>query len=173
MNTTAVYAGTFDPVTLGHVDLIERSADIFERLILAVAEATPKATLFGLEDRLAMAREVAKSIGNVEVVTFNGLVVDFARSRQARVLIRGLRAYSDFEYEFQMALTNRKLAPDIETLFMMPKEIHSYVSSSTVKEVARLGGATGEFVPEVVQEYLARKLGGGGRGRQGVEFRGQ
>jgi pantetheine-phosphate adenylyltransferase len=154
----AIYAGTFDPLTLGHMDLIERSAEIFDRLILAVAEEPPKDQLFEPEERVAMAREVVKGLANVEVESFNGLLVEYARRRRATVLIRGLRAYSDFEYEFQMALTNRKLAPEIETLFMMPKETHSYVSSSTVKEVAMLGGDTSDFVPECVQKVLARKF---------------
>ena len=160
MRTTAVYAGTFDPITLGHLDLIERSADIFERVVLAVAQATPKTTLFSVEERAAMAREVTAQFANVEVDTFDELLVNYARSQKAGILIRGLRAYSDFEYEFQMALTNRKLAPEIETLFMMPKEIHSYVSSSTVREVAQLGGDTSEFVPEVVQAHLSARFAG-------------
>ncbi|MBT3297288.1 MAG: pantetheine-phosphate adenylyltransferase [Verrucomicrobia bacterium] len=160
MRTTAVYAGTFDPITLGHLDLIERSADIFERVVLAVAQATPKTTLFSVEERAAMAREVTAQFANVEVDTFNELLVKYARSKEAGILIRGLRAYSDFEYEFQMALTNRKLEPEIETLFMMPKEIHSYVSSSTVREVAQLGGDTSDFVPAVVQTHLTAKFAG-------------
>lgn len=159
MRATAVYAGTFDPITLGHLDLIERSSEIFEKVILAVAEATPKSTLFTLEERQAMATEVTQHFDNVIVDTFNELLVSYARTNNAGILIRGLRAYSDFEYEFQMALTNRKLEPTIETLFMMPKEIHSYVSSSTVREVARLGGDTSEFVPPPVQHHLATKFG--------------
>ena len=159
MTKVAVYPGTFDPLTLGHVDLIERSAEIFETVILGVAEATPKETLFSLDDRVAMAREVVGDFDNVRVEPFNALLIDYVRSRAARVIIRGLRAYSDFEYEFQMALTNRKLAPEIETLFMMPKEIHSYVSSSTVRQVARLGGDTSLFVPETVDRFIRRKNG--------------
>ncbi len=158
MKTTAVYAGTFDPITLGHLDLIERSSEIFEHVILAVAEATPKKTLFDIQERLAMARDVTRELVNVEVDTFDELLVTYARNKGAGILIRGLRAYSDFEYEFQMALTNRKLEPSIETLFMMPKEIHSYVSSSTVREVAQLGGDTSEFVPASVQQHLAAKF---------------
>jgi pantetheine-phosphate adenylyltransferase len=155
----AIYAGTFDPLTLGHVDLIERGAELFDRVILAVAIDTPKDPLFTADERIAMAREVVQGVPNVEVELFSGLTVDYARRRRARVLIRGLRAYSDFEYEFQMALTNRKLAPDIETLFMMPKEIHSYVSSSTVKKVARLRGDTREFVPAPVYRSLCDRFG--------------
>ena len=164
MTRLAIYAGTFDPLTLGHLDLVERSAEIFQRLILAVARTSPKDTMFSVEERVAMIGEVVRGLPNVEVQAFSGLLVHYAREREARVLIRGLRAYSDFEYEFQMALTNRKLAPEIETLFMMPKEIHSYVSSSTVRQVARLGGNIGEFVPPEVQLAIARKLAGTGTG---------
>lgn len=160
MRTAAIYAGTFDPLTLGHLDVIERSAGIFDRLILAIAYSSPKDTLFSMEERLAMAKEVVRGLDNVEVVAFEGLLVEFARKMGVRVLIRGLRAFSDFEYEFQMALINRKLAPEIETLFMMPKETHSYVSSSAVKKVASLGGNTSEFVPAVVQTALERKFAG-------------
>jgi len=160
VRTAAIYAGTFDPLTLGHLDVIERSAGIFDRLILAIAYSSPKDTLFSMEERLAMAKEVVRGLDNVEVVAFEGLLVEFARKMGVRVLIRGLRAFSDFEYEFQMALINRKLAPEIETLFMMPKETHSYVSSSAVKKVASLGGNTSEFVPAVVQTALERKFAG-------------
>ena len=146
MTSAAIYAGTFDPLTLGHMDLIERSAEIFPQLILAVAIGTPKNTMFTTDERVEMAREVTAHIDAVEVVSFDGLLIHFARERGVDVLIRGLRAYSDFEYEFQMALTNRKMAPELETLFMMPKETHSYVSSSTVKEVSQLGGDPSEFV---------------------------
>ncbi|MBN2301469.1 MAG: pantetheine-phosphate adenylyltransferase [Lentisphaerae bacterium] len=156
----AIYAGTFDPLTLGHVDLIERSAELFEKLILAVACESKKNVLFSVEERVAMAREVVGIHSNVEVDSFEGLLINYARSKGARVLIRGLRAYSDFEYEFQMALTNRKLAPEIETLFMMPKETHSYVSASTVKEVASLGGNIGDFVPKVVERMVRTKFNG-------------
>jgi len=165
MHNIAIYAGTFDPLTWGHYDLIERSVEIFDRLILAVAVRTPKQTLFTLDERLAMAREVVEPLGHdVAVESFDGLLVEFARARGVRVLIRGLRAYSDFEYEFQMALTNRKLAPDIETLFMMPKETHSYVSSSTVRRVAELGGCVHGFVPPPVERALRRKFGRAGGG---------
>lgn len=156
----AIYAGTFDPLTLGHVDLIERSAEIFGKLILAVVGESQKDAIFSEEERVAMAHEVVCDLDNVEVDSFDGLLIDYARARDARVLIRGLRAYSDFEYEFQMALINRKLAPEIETLFMMPKETHSYISSSTVREVASLGGDTSDFVPAAVQMALEAKFGG-------------
>ena len=154
----AIYAGTFDPITLGHLDLIERSAEIFNKVILAVVEHSTKDEMFSVQERSSMARRIVRRMKNVEVDSFDGLLVDYARKRNARVLIRGLRAYSDFEYEFQMALTNRKLAPEIETLFMMPKEIHSYVSSSIVKEVAMHGGDIGDFVPPVVKKAVRLKL---------------
>ena len=159
MTRLAIYAGTFDPLTLGHFDLIERSAEIFESVVLAVAVSSFKNTTFAVEERVAMAGEVVQRMGNVEVTSFDGLLVNYARERGARVLIRGLRAYSDFESEFQMALTNRKLAPEIETLFMMPKESHSYVSSSTVKEVAQLGGSVRDFVPDPVRVFLEDRFG--------------
>jgi len=159
MTSIAIYAGTFDPLTLGHLDLVERCAEIFPRLIVAVSDDTPKKTLFSSAERVEMIRDVVRGLdfGNIEVETFRGLLVDYARMKEVRVIIRGLRAYSDFEYEFQMALTNRKLAPEIETLFMMPKEIHSYVSSSTVKEVASLGGKIDDFVPSAVREAIRKR----------------
>ncbi|MFO7870162.1 MAG: pantetheine-phosphate adenylyltransferase [Kiritimatiellia bacterium] len=158
MKRGAIYPGTFDPLTFGHIDLIERGAEIFDELILAVAAEAPKDTLFSTEERVAMAREVVKDMKNVSAEVFDGLLVDYVRDRNCRIVIRGLRAYSDFEYEFRMALTNRKLAPEIETLFMMPKEAHSYVSSSVVKKVARLGGDIKDFVPAAVQRHLAKRF---------------
>lgn len=162
MRTVAIYAGTFDPMTWGHYDLVERSARLFEQVILAVAKATPKHPLFTLKERVTMILEVVKPLKNVVVDPFDGLLIDYARANDSLVLIRGLRAFSDFEYEFPMALTNRKLAPEIETLFLMPKETHSYISSSVVKEVARLGGDVSGFVPEPVLRALKRKLGKAG-----------
>lgn len=158
MKIKAVYAGTFDPLTLGHLDLIERSSEIFDAVILAVARDTPKNTLFTLDERVVMAKEVTKKIQNVTVTSFSGLLVNYVKKVRASVLIRGLRAFSDFENEFQMALTNRKLSPGIETLFMMPKEKHSYLSSSAVKEVAQLGGNIRGFVPTAVAVALNRKI---------------
>jgi pantetheine-phosphate adenylyltransferase len=155
-DTSGIYAGTFDPITLGHVDLMHRARKLFDRLTLAVAGSTPKTTLFTIEERVAMAREVCACDPSVEVVSFEGLLVDFARKRGIRVLVRGLRAFSDFEYEFQMALTNRKLAPEIETIFLMPNESYSYVSSSIIRQVAAFGGRTGDFVPPEVQPYLEK-----------------
>ena len=154
----AVYAGTFDPMTYGHLDVATRAAHVFDRLTLAVAEDPRKTLLFGVEERVALARECLAKLPNVDVVPFGGLLVDWARQRGIHTLIRGLRAFSDFEYEFQMALTNRKLAPDIETLFLMPNEDFSYVSSSMVREIAALGGGVGQFVPPAVAAALQRKL---------------
>jgi len=155
---TAIYAGTFDPITLGHLDLIARAAKIFDKLILAVSEYSRKQTLFSLKERVAMARRIARKFKNVEVDSFGGLLVDYAKARKVRVLIRGIRAFSDFEFEFQMALTNRKLAPEIETLFLMPNEDFSYLSSSTVREVAMLGGDTRDFVVPIVEQELEAKF---------------
>ena len=163
MTRLAIYAGTFDPITFGHLDLVLRCSELFDRLIVAVSLGGHKAPLFGAQARADMIRDIVQrlELDNVEVDLFDGLLIDYARTRGSRVLIRGLRAYSDFEYEFQMALTNRKLAGEIETLFMMPKENHSYVSSSTVKEVASFGGAVDDFVPpEVVLALHARFSGG-------------
>ncbi len=148
MNRAAIYAGTFDPITLGHVDLIGRAARIFPRLILAVAKYPPKRTLLSVDERVAIARESVAAWPNVEVEPFEGLLVEFARRKGIYVLVRGLRAFSDFEFEFQMALTNRKLAPEVETIFLMPSEEFSYISSSTIRQIAELGGDVRRFVPE-------------------------
>ena len=158
MNVTAVYAGTFDPVTYGHIDLIERGRRIFDRLILAVAESRDKNPLFTLEERVEIIKEVVKDFQNVEVDSFGGLLVDYVRSRKANVILRGLRAVSDFEYEFQIVLTNRKLDREIETIFMMPREEYSYTSSHILKEIVRLGADVKAFVPPHVQEKLEEKL---------------
>jgi pantetheine-phosphate adenylyltransferase len=159
MNSAAIYAGTFDPITKGHLDVVGRAAHIFDRLVLAVSGYSRKKCLFTLEERVKMAKESVRSFDNVEVDSFDGLLVEYARSMKIFVVIRGLRAFSDFEFEFQMALTNRKLAPDIETLFLMPNEDYSYVSSSTVREVAELGGEVDDFVSEPVQRALRTKFG--------------
>lgn len=156
--TRAVYAGTFDPMTYGHLDVATRAAQVFSHLTLAVAEDPGKKVLFSTEERVELACACLAEFKNVEVVPFSGLLVEWVRAHGSHVLVRGLRAFSDFEYEFQMALTNRKLAPDIETLFLMPNEDFSYVSSSMVKEIAALGGDARQFVPPVVAAALKKKL---------------
>lgn len=157
MRHSAIYPGTFDPLTLGHLDLIERAAHIFDRVIVAVVINSRKTTCFSADDRMAMVRDSVKNIKNVRVDSFDGLLVDYARSLKVHVLLRGLRAFSDFEYEFQMALTNRKMAPDIETVFLMPKESFSYISSSTVREVMERGGNISDFVPATVEKFIRKK----------------
>lgn len=156
---TALYPGTFDPVTNGHLDLMERGARCFDRLIIGVARASTKNTMFSLDERLELLKTQVAHLDNAEVVQFKGLTVDFAQASEAGFLIRGLRAFSDFEFEFQMALMNRKLAPEVETLFLMPQEELSYISSSRVKEIARLGGDISLFVPDAVAEALRAKVG--------------
>jgi len=168
MKDLAIYPGTFDPLTLGHVDLIKRAARLFGRIIIAISAKPRKATLFTAEERLAMARQLCAQIPRMEADIFDGLLVEYIRRKGAHVIIRGLRAFSDFEYEFQMALTNRHMAPDIETLFMMTKESYSFLSSSVVREVAALGGDTSKFVPDFVQSELKKKIK-----RKSSEFRGQ
>jgi pantetheine-phosphate adenylyltransferase len=158
MKKAAIYPGTFDPLTLGHLDVIQRAAQIFAPLMVAVAETPKKSSLFSVDERLQLAREAVKNLKGVEVVPFRGLLVDFAHKNKVGVLVRGLRAFSDFEYEFQMALSNRKLASDVETVFLMTSEAYSYISSSVVREVADLGGDTSELVPPNVQAALVRKL---------------
>ena len=159
MKTDAIYPGTFDPVTLGHQDVIERASRIFDHLTVAVAEGvSAKKPLFSVHKRVDLLRQVLLDFEHVRVESFSGLLVDYARQKNCRVLIRGLRAFSDFEYEFQMALTNRKMAPDVETLFLMPKEDYSYVSSSVIREVANLGGDFSQFVSRPVCEALTQKF---------------
>lgn len=153
----AVYAGTFDPMTLGHLDVVQRAAHIFPELVVAVAAVTGKNTLFDQSERVALVAASVKDLANVRVEPFDGLLVDYARERDTEVLIRGLRAFSDFEYEFQMALTNRRLAPDLETLFLMPKQDYSFLSSTNIRQVASLGGDVSEFVPAVVERALKEK----------------
>ena len=158
--TKAVYPGTFDPMTLGHFDLIRRASKLYGRLVVAVAATSKKqGALFNARERMAMIREDVRRAGleNVEVKVLDCLLVDFCRREGARVVIRGVRVYSDFEYEFQMALTNRRMAPEIETLFMMPSESLAYVTASTVREIASYGGDTEPFVTEAVQKRLNKK----------------
>jgi pantetheine-phosphate adenylyltransferase len=161
MNQAAVCAGTFDPITMGHLDVIERATRIFPRVVIAVATNPGKNPLFSLEERLDLVRASTAHLTGVEVDSFAGLLVDYTMQKQIRVIVRGLRAFSDFEYEFQMALTNRKLKPEIETLFLMPKQDYSYVSSSNVRTVAELGGDTSIFVPNPVQRALELRFAKG------------
>jgi pantetheine-phosphate adenylyltransferase len=162
MNSTqppriAIYPGSFDPLTSGHVDIIERGAKIFDAIIVAILANVEKTPLFSENERVAIIREVFKSYRNVQVDTFNGLLVDYAQQKKASVLVRGLRAVSDFEYEFQMALMNRHLAPGLETVFMMPAEQYTYISSRLIKEVFTLGGEITGLVPPIVEEQLRAK----------------
>jgi pantetheine-phosphate adenylyltransferase len=153
----ALYPGTFDPITFGHIDVIERARDIFDRVIVTVARNTAKQPLFTHAERVRMIRDVIKRYDNVEVAAFDGLLVSFARKRKATAIVRGLRAVSDFEYEFQMALTNRKLDRHITTVFLMPHERYTYLNSSIVREIALLGGNVSEFVPPGVRKLLLEK----------------
>jgi pantetheine-phosphate adenylyltransferase len=155
---TAVYPGSFDPVTNGHIDLIERAAKIFDKVIVAVAHSKPKGALFSVEERVDMLSDAVKGMKNVVVDDFDGLVVDYVKKTGANVMVRGLRMLSDFEYEFQMALTNRKLAGDIETIFMMPREDYSYISSRLIKEAASFGADLSNFIPKKVAGALKGKL---------------
>lgn len=154
----AIYPGSFDPVTNGHLDLIERGTKIFDHLVVAVLRNSEKEPLFSTAERVDMLREVTKPWDNVEVDVFDGLLVEYARRRKARVLVRGIRAISDYEYELQMALMNRKLEPHIETVFMMPAETYSYLSSRLVREISRLGGTIQGLVPPVVEQRLRAKV---------------
>ena len=156
----AIYPGSFDPLTSGHVDIIERGSRIFDSIIVAILANVEKTPLFSESERVAIIREVFKDTPNVQVETFNGLLVDYAQRKQATVLVRGLRAVSDFEYEFQMALMNRHLAPGLETVFMMPAEQYTYISSRLIKEVFTLGGEVTGLVPPVVEEQLREKAKG-------------
>jgi pantetheine-phosphate adenylyltransferase len=153
----AVYPGTFDPLTRGHEDLARRAATLFDRIVLAVAEAKAKRPFFTLEERIAMAREALGEVKNVEVVGFSGLLTDFVRKQGARVVLRGLRAVSDFEYEFQLAGMNRNLYPEMETVFLTPSEQHMFISATLVREIAILGGDVSEFVHPGVARRLKQK----------------
>lgn len=158
MPVTAIYPGTFDPITNGHSDLIQRATRMFARVIVAVAANPGKTPAFSLEERVAMAQTVLAGLNGVEVCGFGTLLVDFTRSKQAQVILRGLRAVSDFEFEFQLAGMNRRLAPGIETVFMMPAEQYTYLSSSFVREIAGLNGDVSEFVHPEVEAALRKRL---------------
>jgi len=157
MSTLAVYPGSFDPLTNGHVDIISRGARMFDRIIVAMLVNAEKSPMFTMAERVEIARAVFKSEPKVEVDTFNGLLVDYVERKQATVIVRGLRAVSDFEFEFQMALMNRRLKPQIETVFMMPAEQYTYISSRLIKEVFALGGRVHGLVPELVEQRLREK----------------
>lgn len=155
---TAVYPGTFDPITNGHTDLVKRAATLFERVIVAVAADTGKQPVCGVEQRVALAKIALADVSNVTVLPFSGLLVEYCQEQQAKVVIRGLRAVSDFEYEFQLAGMNRRLAPEIETIFLTPAEQYAFISSTLVREVFRLGGDVSEFVHPEVRRALQEKF---------------
>ena len=160
MPRIAVYPGSFDPITNGHLDIIRRSRELFDLIIVAVNDNPSKDFLFTGEERVRMAKEVLGDLSHVEVERFEGLLVDYAREREAGFIIRGLRALSDFEYEFQMDLMNRKLNPHVETIYLMTNQDYSYLSSSVIKEIVRLGGSTSGLIPDLVREKLLKKMKG-------------
>ena len=157
---TAIYPGSFDPLTNGHLDVVQRAAKLFDRVVVAVAKNEGKNPLFTLNERLALVKKSIAHLPNVKADSFDSLLVEYVVSCQAQAIVRGLRAISDFEFEFQLALMNRKLNENIETIFMMPKDTYTFLSSRIVKEIARLGGDIGGFVPAPVQTALARKFSG-------------
>lgn len=159
MNKTIVYPGTFDPITLGHVDLIERAACIFDRIIVAIAANQNKKPFFSLEERIELAKTALKKHKKIKVMGFEDLLIKFMRDQKANIILRGMRVVSDFDYEFQLAGMNRHMAPDIESLFLMPAENYTYISSSFVREIALLGGDVSPFVPKPVVKALKKKLG--------------
>jgi pantetheine-phosphate adenylyltransferase len=158
MLKTAIYPGSFDPITNGHIDLMERATQIFDKVIVAVANNTQKKPLFTSQERIEMIKQATKDIKGIEVEAFDGLVIDYAKKKKVNVLVRGLRMLSDFEYEFQMALTNRRLAGNIETIFLMPSEQYSFTSSTLLKEAASLGADLTSFVPSFVEKSLKERL---------------
>ncbi len=155
---TAIYPGSFDPLTNGHLDVLERAAKLFDRVIVAIALSETKNPLFTLDERLALMKPAVSRLKNVRADVFDGLLVEYCAKQKAQAIVRGLRAVSDFEFEFQMALMNRKLAKDIETIFMMPKDTYTFISSRIVKEIAKLGGDVSPFVPPHVGAALKKKL---------------
>lgn len=158
MDITAFYPGTFDPITNGHVDIILRASKLFDRVIVAVADNKAKNPLFSLQERVDIATETVADISNAEVIGFDTLLIDCAHQHKASVILRGLRAVSDFEYEFQLASMNRRLSPQLETMFLTPDEQYAFISSSLIREIASLGGDVAKFIPECVQVALAHKL---------------
>ena len=158
---TAIYPGSFDPVTLGHWDIIQRAERLVDQLVVAVLHNPSKTSAVTVEERVAMLRELVGERPKVTVTSFHGLLVDFAKSQGAQFIVRGVRAFSDFEYEFQMALMNRKLAPELETVFLMPKEKYSAVSSRLVREIGSMGGNLSDLVPATLRERIAERLSGG------------
>ena len=158
MSTKAIYPGTFDPMTNGHLDIVSRAALMFDHVILAIAASPSKKPMFTLEERVALATQVTSHLKNVEVIGFSDLMANFAKAQEANVLVRGLRAVSDFEYEMQLANMNRHLLPTLESVFMMPSKEWSFISSSLVKEVARHGGDITPFLPQVVTQALMEKI---------------
>ncbi|MDD4689832.1 MAG: pantetheine-phosphate adenylyltransferase [Eubacteriales bacterium] len=158
MSNIAIYPGSFDPCTNGHLDIIARSAPLFDKLYVAVLKNSDKKPLFSVDERIALLGKATAEIDNIEIISFGGLLVNIAEQVGARVIIKGLRAMSDFEYEFQMALANKGLNPNVETLFMTTNTDNSFLSSSLVKEIARNGGKISQFVPEAIEEEIAKKL---------------
>jgi len=158
MQITAIYPGTFDPITNGHLDLIHRASKLYEKVIVAVAESRGKQPLFTMQERVALIEGVVAGFSNVQVIGFNNLLVDCAKTHRASVILRGLRAVSDFEYEFQLAGMNRRLAPDIETVFLTPAEQYEFISSSMIREIARLNGDVSSFVSDSVRNQLIKKF---------------
>jgi len=154
----AIYPGSFDPITNGHLDIIDRATMIFDELIIAITSSTSKKGMFSLDERLSMVKSIVKDNKKIKVMIFEGLLIDFAKNYQSSIIIRGLRVLSDFEYEFKMALMNRSLDSNINTLFMMPHEKYTHISSSLVKEVAILGGDISQYVPQIVQDKLFKKV---------------
>jgi pantetheine-phosphate adenylyltransferase len=166
MKSRAVYPGTFDPVTYGHIDLIQRSAKLFDEVVIAVLRNAEKRPLFTVDERVGMLEDVVKDIPNASVITFEGLLVEFAEQIGASVIVRGIRAVSDYEYELQMAMMNRRLSAKVETVFMMPAETYSYLSSRLVKEISLLGGAVRGLVPPSVEQRLNRRHRPGASGEE-------
>lgn len=157
-NKLAIYPGTFDPLTRGHEDLVRRSARLFERVVVGIADSRSKKPLFELNERVEMAREILSDMPNIEVFGFTGLLTDFIRERGGHIIVRGLRAVSDFEYEFQMAGMNRRLSPDVETLFLTPSDEYMFLSATIVREIGLLGGDVSTFVHPIVAERIRQKL---------------